>query len=222
METPPHAVPPAESNAALGLRLSVLLRPPSGGKDARFFAVLCGNPRLGKTTLFNALTGLRARVGGSAGVTVEHKEGRLSGGPPDLAITMLDLPGTYSLSPQSLDEQICRDVLLHRLAEVPAPELKYLRRQLPIRSGDVSEVSAPLSVAISGTPSITSFSPDSGEVGDGITNATQLTLTGTGEANSTVQVYDGAALLGAVSVNASGAWSFATATSRRGPRFYGN
>ena len=79
-------------------------------------------------------------------------------------------------------------------------------------SGDVSEVSAALSVAISGTPSITSFSPDSGQVGDGITNATQLTLTGTGEANSTVQVYDGAALLGAVSVNASGAWSFATAT----------
>ena len=79
-------------------------------------------------------------------------------------------------------------------------------------SGDVSEVSAALSVAISGRPSITSFSPDSGQVGDGITNATRLTLTGTGEANSTVQVYDGAALLGAVSVNASGAWSFATAT----------
>ena len=85
--------------------------------------VLCGNPNSGKTTLFNALTGLRARVGNYAGVTVERKEGRLAGGPADLPITVLDLPGTYSLSPQSLDEQICRDVLLQRLAEVPAPAL---------------------------------------------------------------------------------------------------
>jgi ferrous iron transport protein B len=85
--------------------------------------VLCGNPNSGKTTLFNALTGLRAKVGNYAGVTVERKEGRLAGSPADLAITMLDLPGTYSLSPQSLDEQICRDVLLQRLAEVPAPAM---------------------------------------------------------------------------------------------------
>jgi large repetitive protein len=59
-------------------------------------------------------------------------------------------------------------------------------------------------------PTITSFSPDSGIVGDGITNATTLTLGGTATASSTVNVYDGATLLGTASVNSSGAWSFTT------------
>ncbi len=84
--------------------------------------VLTGNPNCGKTTLFNALTGLRAKVGNYAGVTVERKEGRLLGA-TEPAVTVLDLPGTYSLSPQSLDEQIARDVLFHRLAEVPVPNV---------------------------------------------------------------------------------------------------
>ncbi|HXT41893.1 MAG TPA: ferrous iron transport protein B [Candidatus Angelobacter sp.] len=84
---------------------------------------LTGNPNCGKTTLFNALTGLRAKVGNYAGVTVERKEGRLRGTPPDVSITLLDLPGTYSLSPNSLDEQISRDVLLNRLPELPPPDL---------------------------------------------------------------------------------------------------
>ncbi|HEY3915532.1 MAG TPA: ferrous iron transport protein B [Verrucomicrobiae bacterium] len=83
--------------------------------------VLTGNPNSGKTTIFNALTGLRARVGNYAGVTVERKEGRFQAAPADLPMTVLDLPGTYSLSPQSLDEQIARDVLLRRLPDVPAP-----------------------------------------------------------------------------------------------------
>src|SRR3954471_1612920 len=78
------------------------------------YVVLTGNPNSGKTTLFNALTGLRARVGNYAGVTVERKEGRLQGAPADFPVTVLDLPGTYSLSPQSLDEQIARDVLFNR------------------------------------------------------------------------------------------------------------
>jgi ferrous iron transport protein B len=85
------------------------------------YIVLTGNPNSGKTTLFNALTGLRARVGNYAGVTVERKEGRLLNAPADLNARVLDLPGTYSLSPQSLDEQISRDVLLNRLPELPAP-----------------------------------------------------------------------------------------------------
>jgi ferrous iron transport protein B len=80
---------------------------------------LAGNPNCGKTTLFNALTGLRAKVGNYPGVTVERKEGQLKGTP----IVILDLPGTYSLSPQSLDEQISRDVLFHRVPEVPPLEL---------------------------------------------------------------------------------------------------
>lgn len=85
--------------------------------------VLTGNPNCGKTTLFNALTGLRAKVGNYAGVTVERKEGRLQGTRPDRPVRVLDLPGTYSLSPQSLDEQIARDVLLARLPDVPRPSL---------------------------------------------------------------------------------------------------
>lgn len=85
------------------------------------YVVLTGNPNCGKTTLFNALTGLRAKVGNYAGVTVERKEGKLLGGPPQLRV--LDLPGTYSLSPNSLDEQVSRDVLLARLPELPAPDV---------------------------------------------------------------------------------------------------
>ncbi|MBE0543937.1 MAG: ferrous iron transport protein B [Verrucomicrobia bacterium] len=101
-------------------------RPPTGTRraDARnVYIALTGNPNCGKTTLFNALTGLRARVGNYAGVTVERKEGRLVGAPADANLRILDLPGTYSLSPQSLDEQISRDVLLNRLPELPPPRL---------------------------------------------------------------------------------------------------
>jgi ferrous iron transport protein B len=87
------------------------------------YVVLTGNPNSGKTTLFNALTGLRARVGNYAGVTVERKEGRLAGPSLGGPVQILDLPGTYSLSPQSLDEQVSRDVLFHRLPEVPEPGL---------------------------------------------------------------------------------------------------
>ncbi len=112
---------------------SVAAETVSGGKTGRTaqgpvpvrprYVVLTGNPNCGKTTLFNALTGLRAKVGNYAGVTVERKEGRLQGVPAELNARALDLPGTYSLSPQSLDEQISRDVLLNRLPEVPPPSL---------------------------------------------------------------------------------------------------
>src|SRR5216117_4146159 len=98
LATPDKPVPPAASSAA---------SPP---RPVTEHVVLTGNPNSGKTTLFNALTGLRAKVGNYAGVTVERKEGRLLGGPSHIRV--LDLPGTYSLSPQSLDEQISRDVLL--------------------------------------------------------------------------------------------------------------
>src|SRR6059036_1781586 len=102
--------------------MSAALEPTSLQVAVRY-VVLTGNPNCGKTTLFNALTGLRAKVGNYAGVTVERKEGRLLGAPASLNPRVLDLPGTYSLSPQSLDEQISRDVLLHRLPELPAPSL---------------------------------------------------------------------------------------------------
>src|SRR5262245_22413282 len=60
-------------------------------------------------------------------------------------------------------------------------------------------------------PTITSFSPNSGSVGDSVTNAIVLTITGTAIANGTVKIYDGATLLGTIVANGSGAWSFNTA-----------
>src|SRR5438445_13011723 len=96
---------------------------PPEAKIRTRYVILTGNPNCGKTTLFNALTGLRAKVGNYAGVTVERKEGRLLGSSKQSPITVLDLPGTYSLSPQSLDEQIARDILFHRLPEVPPADL---------------------------------------------------------------------------------------------------
>jgi ferrous iron transport protein B len=111
---PPAAPrPPAETDSA----------PRTPRPPAPAYVVVTGNPNCGKTTLFNALTGLRAKVGNYAGVTVERKEGKLLGAPPGTDIRLLDLPGTYSLSPNSLDEQISRDVLLNRLPELPPPSL---------------------------------------------------------------------------------------------------
>ncbi len=95
----------------------------TGKASAPALVVVTGNPNSGKTTLFNALTGLRAKVGNYAGVTVERKEGKFLGAPAGANMRVLDLPGTYSLSPNSLDEQISRDVLLKRLPELPAPDL---------------------------------------------------------------------------------------------------
>ena len=71
-------------------------------------------------------------------------------------------------------------------------------------------------------PAIASFSNDSGAAGDGITSDNTLAFTGTAAADSTVQVYDGATLLGTVTANGSGAWSFTTATlDRRSAQLHG-
>jgi ferrous iron transport protein B len=123
METPP---PPASRQSSTET-VSQLGKsdgpPPSDSRRSPAYVVLTGNPNSGKTTVFNALTGLRARVGNYAGVTVERKEGRFQGEPGDPPLRVLDLPGAYSLSPQSLDEQIARDILFGRLPEVPSPAL---------------------------------------------------------------------------------------------------
>lgn len=70
---------------------------------------LAGNPNCGKTTLFNALTGSNQFVGNWPGVTVEKKEGRLKG---HKDVTIIDLPGIYSLSPYTLEEVVARKYLI--------------------------------------------------------------------------------------------------------------
>ncbi len=81
---------------------------------------LLGNPNVGKSTLFNALAGVRQRVGNYPGVTVDKKIGRLTvdGQPFDV----VDLPGTYSLAPRSPDEMVAVDVLLGRRSDVAPPD----------------------------------------------------------------------------------------------------
>jgi len=71
---------------------------------------LVGNPNVGKSTLFNALTGMKQSVGNWPGVTVEKKVGRATYGGHDLEI--IDLPGMYSTVPYSLDEKVARDFLV--------------------------------------------------------------------------------------------------------------
>ncbi len=82
---------------------------------------LAGNPNAGKSALFNALTGARQKVGNYPGVTVERHAGRLAldDGRP---VELVDLPGTYSLTPSSPDERVTRDVIMGRQAgeRVPA------------------------------------------------------------------------------------------------------
>lgn len=83
---------------------------------------LAGNPNCGKTTIFNALTGLRQKVANYPGVTVERKEGVFFGQHGE-KFRLIDLPGAYSLSAKSPDEEIMRDVLLGRRADTPKPDV---------------------------------------------------------------------------------------------------
>lgn len=82
---------------------------------------LVGNPNAGKSALFNALTGARQKIANYPGVTVERKSGRasFSDGRP---VEMIDLPGAYSLDPDSLDEAVTRDVVLGRFEGQRRPD----------------------------------------------------------------------------------------------------
>ena len=78
--------------------------------DMSIKIALAGNPNSGKTTLFNALTGANQFVGNWPGVTVEKKEGKLRG---KKDVTVMDLPGIYSLSPYTLEEVVARTYLIN-------------------------------------------------------------------------------------------------------------
>jgi ferrous iron transport protein B len=81
---------------------------------------LLGSPNAGKTTLFNALTGLRSRVGNYPGVTVERREAELDLG--DERALLIDLPGTYGLDPISADEAVVERVLAGKIEGVARPD----------------------------------------------------------------------------------------------------
>lgn len=82
---------------------------------------LVGNPNCGKSTLFNALTGLKQKVGNYPGVTVEKKIGTTYS-QHGLPMTVIDLPGAYSLAARSPDEAVTRDVLLGRRTDTAQPD----------------------------------------------------------------------------------------------------
>jgi ferrous iron transport protein B len=113
---------------------------------------LVGNPNTGKTTLFNALAGMRQRVGNYPGVTVETKKGRLYHG--DLVLDLVDLPGTYSLAARSPDEMVAVDLVLGQQEGEPRPDVVVtivdaanLERNLYLTT-QVLELGVPVVVAL--------------------------------------------------------------------------
>src|SRR5919107_2795620 len=107
---------------------TTLESPPHAETDVRAEArqlvvALAGNPNAGKTSIFNALTGLRQKVANYPGVTVERKEGVWALGDGLPTARLVDLPGLYSLEAASIDEEIARDLLTGRVEGVPAPDV---------------------------------------------------------------------------------------------------
>jgi len=99
--------------------------PATPPEKARRLAAIVGPPNCGKSTLFNRLTGLRQKVANFPGVTVEQRTGtvRFDDG---REVLLVDLPGTYSLSTRSEDEQVTHDVLVGRREDVPRPDAVLL------------------------------------------------------------------------------------------------
>ncbi|HEV7431860.1 MAG TPA: FeoB small GTPase domain-containing protein, partial [Steroidobacteraceae bacterium] len=87
-----------------------------------FQLALVGVPNCGKTALFNRLTGSRQKVANYPGVTIERKEGTFASEDRSRLYRLVDLPGTYSLLPATLDEAITRDVITGKLRGEMAPD----------------------------------------------------------------------------------------------------
>jgi len=104
------------------IQLDVL--PTSTGKDVDPCIALVGNPNAGKTTLFNALTGLRAKTANFPGTTVERRTGRVRLG--GQAVALLDLPGLYSLAAATPEEQLAHDALVGKIPGQPKPAVVVL------------------------------------------------------------------------------------------------
>ena len=102
------------------LELTVLTNGAAAGAEPMTVA-LVGNPNAGKTTLFNRLTGLRAKTANFPGTTVEHRRAHLALDGVDA--TLIDLPGLYSLDAATPDERIAADALAGRLPGMPAPDV---------------------------------------------------------------------------------------------------
>ncbi len=126
--------------------------PPQQLPHHAFTLALVGNPNAGKTTLFNALTGLRAKTANFPGTTVERRVGRAHIG--DQQVVIVDLPGLYSLESSSPDEKLASDALHGRLADHPAPnaalvvvDATNLERNLFLVS-QVLELDCPVVVAL--------------------------------------------------------------------------
>ena len=125
---------------------------PPTEEEARLTIALAGNPNTGKTSIFNNLTGMRQRVGNYPGITVEKKVGLLK--LPDGEADLVDLPGTYSMSANSLDERIVVDVLSGHQDGLSKPDLVVcvldstnLKRNLFLPS-QIAELDIPMVLAL--------------------------------------------------------------------------
>ena len=108
---------------------------------------LAGNPNSGKTTLFNALTGLNQRTGNWPGVTVDRKTGTFVH--EDLEVELVDLPGVYSMTASSVDEEIAREYILSKEAQliVNIVDASNLERNLYLTSR-MLEMNVPVLVVL--------------------------------------------------------------------------
>ena len=121
-------------------------------KNRDIKVALVGNPNTGKTSLFNQLTGLKQKVGNYPGITVDKKIGTasLKGG---LKAHIIDLPGTYSINPTSIDENIVLNTLIDKGCEdypdviVVVADIENLKRNLLLYS-QIKDLQLPTVLAI--------------------------------------------------------------------------